>query len=103
MQRRVSVVHVVFPLAGALDVAGIRGRRRPAAALAADREPLHQRPVDAHVERVRLAEAADVVIELPLQADADGVGAVQREVVLHLTANRRKVTVLQNLKQILKS
>ena len=63
----------------------LRVRRRRAA----DREPLDQRAVDAHVELLRRAETADVVGIRALQSQPDRVLAVHRKAVAYRDAAAR--------------
>ena len=89
----VGVVRVPLPLGPAH--AGAAAEARDAAfgilaQAAAGHERRHADAVHPDVKRVRgVADAADVVVEVPAQADPDAVLAVEREVVPHGNAAAR--------------
>ena len=82
LEAGVPRVHVVLPLGIPGDVPREAQRGHlPHRLGVADLEPLDERAVHAHVELLRRRETEDVVGEVPVEADADRVLAVDREIV----------------------
>ena len=85
----VGIVCVFLPRRIAENRAGEARRRRRAVVLAADHELRDPDAVQPNFETMRPAEAADVVVEVRLELDLDGVLAIHRKGVPHGDAAAR--------------
>ena len=100
LQGLVGLVEVLLPLGvpGFGDREG--GGRGPARGLPADGEPFYQLAIDADVELMRSAHAADVILPVRLETDLDEILAVDRKVIAHrvaATGPEREILVLPDV------